>query len=104
MQLPVPQSPNQPNEVAQCTCNVELQHFQTSPLDLNGIHLNRGRVLQKRYSPDIIDGPHLEEEDLNENTKGSSTGFDEEHISKSEIEKASSWLPSNPPCVQENNQ
>ena len=28
----------------------------------------------------------------------------EEHTSKSEIERTPSWLPSNPPCIQENNQ
>ena len=92
------------NEVAQPIYNVEVQYFQTTPLDLNGIHLSSRRILQKRDSLDIIEGPHPEEEYSNENTKGSWATFDEEQTSKSKIEKAPSWLPSNPPCIQENNQ
>ena len=41
--------------------------------------------------------------DPKENIKESWVALDEEQIAKSEIEKAPSWLPSNPPCVQENN-
>jgi len=48
--------------------------------------------LKKIYFLDIIKWPHLEEEDSNENKKGSWDVFDE-----------GSWLPSNPPCVQESN-
>jgi len=59
--------------------------------------------LQKIYSLDIIEGPHPEEEESNENTKGSWVAFYEEQTSKSEIEKVPSWLPSNPQCVQEKN-
>ena len=81
-----------------------MQHFVKYPLDLNGIHLSSGRVLQKIDFLDIIEGPHLEEEDSNENTTESWVALDEEKTSKLEIEKAPSWLPSNPTSIQEKNQ
>jgi len=103
IQLPVPPFPNPHIEVAHPTYNAEVQHFQTSSLEFNGIHLNSGRVLQKRYYLDVIEGPHREEEHTNEKIKEPWAALDEEQTLKSEIEKASSWLPSNPPCIQENN-
>ena len=103
-QLPIPPFPNPHIELAQPTYNVEVQHFQTSPLELNGIHHSSGRVLQKRDYLDIIEGSHPEEEDSNEKTKESWAALDEEKTSKLEIEKAPLWLSSNPPCIQENNQ
>jgi len=36
------------NRVAQPTYNGEVQHFQPSPVDLNGIHLSSGRVSPKK--------------------------------------------------------
>jgi len=60
--------------------------------------------LQKRNDIDIIEGPHLEKEDSKENIKEPWVSLDEEKTSKSEIGRAFSWLPSNPPCIQEKNQ
>ena len=60
--------------------------------------------MQKRDSLDILEGQHAEEEDSKEKIKEPCTAFDKEQKSKSENEKAPSWLSSNPPCVQENNQ
>ena len=54
-QLPIPPTPNPQKEVAQPTYNAEVQHFLTSPLDLNGIHIKSRRVLQKGYSLDFIE-------------------------------------------------
>jgi len=62
-QLPIPPFPNPHIEVAQPTYNVEVQHFQTTPLELNGIRHSLRRVLQKRDYIGIIEEPHLEEED-----------------------------------------
>ncbi len=97
--LLVPPFPNPCIEVAQPTYNAEVQHFQTSPLEINGIHHSSGGLLQNRYYLDIIEGPHPKEKDSNENKKGSWAAFDEDQTTKSEIDKAPSWLPSNPPCV-----
>jgi len=57
-QLPIPPVPISHNEVAHATYNAEVQHFQTSPLDLNGIHLSLQRILQKIDSLDAIEGKH----------------------------------------------
>jgi len=60
--------------------------------------------LQKRDYIESIEGPHSVKEDSKEGIKGPWAALDEENTSKSEIERAPSWLPSNPPCIQENNQ
>ena len=59
--------------------------------------------MKKRDSLNIIEGLDLEEEDLKEKIKEPWVAIDEQQRSKLEIEKAPSWLPSNPPCIQENN-
>ena len=41
---------------------------------------------------------------MKEKIKESWDALDEEQTIKSEIEKAPSWLPLNPPCIQEKNQ
>jgi len=51
------------NKVTKPTYHVEVQHFPTTPHDLNGIHLISGRNLQKIDYPDVIQEQHLEEED-----------------------------------------
>jgi len=56
--------------------------------------------LQKRDDIDNIEGPKVKE-DSKEEIKEPWAALDEEKRSKSEIEEASSWLPSNPPCIQE---
>jgi len=43
------------------------------------------------------------DEDLNKKATEPWAVIDEEKISKLEIERTPSWLPSNPPCIQENN-
>ena len=85
--------------MAQPFYNPEVQHFQTTALELSGIHHSSGIVLQKKYYIDIIEGPHPEEEDSKEKIKEPWATLDEEKTSKSEIERA----PSHPPCIQENN-
>ena len=60
--------------------------------------------MKKRDSLGIIEGQHTEEEDSKEKIKEPWATFGEEKTSKSEIERATSWLPSNPPCIQEKNQ
>jgi len=60
--------------------------------------------LQKSDHLDIIEGEHPKEEDSNKKTTKPWAAIDEEHTSKLEIERIPSWLPSNPPCIQENNQ
>ena len=101
--LPIPPFPNPHTEVAQPIYNAKVQHFQTTLLELNGIHHSSGRILQKRDSPDIIEGQHTEEEDSKEKIKEPWAALDEKKTSKSEIERVPSWLPSNPPCIQEKN-
>jgi len=59
--------------------------------------------LQKRDSLDIIEGIHPEEENSNGKTTKSWVSLDEEHTSKSEIERTPSWLPSNHPHIQKKN-
>ena len=70
---------------------------------INGIHDSSRRVLQKRDYLYIIEGPHLGEEYFNEKTTESWVALDEEQTSKSDVERAPSFLPSNPPCIQEKN-
>ena len=60
--------------------------------------------MQKRDYLNIIEGTHPKEEDSNEKATESWAALDEGKTSKSEIERAPSWLPSNPPCIQEKNQ
>ena len=60
--------------------------------------------MQKRDYRDIIEGQHTKEEDSKEKIKEPWAAFDEEKTTKSESEKSPSWLPSNPPCIQEINQ
>jgi len=96
-QLLIPPFPNPHIEVSQSTYNDEVQHFQTSPLEINGIHHSSGRVFQKRDSLDTIEGLHPEEEDSNEKTIESWATLDEEQTSKSKIKRA-------PSCIQEKNQ
>jgi len=60
--------------------------------------------LQERDYIDIIEGPHPAEEGAKEEIKAPWAALDEEKTSESEIERAPSWLPSNPPCSQEKNQ
>ena len=59
---------------------------------------------EKRDYIDIIEGPHIEEKNSKENIKEPWAAFLEEYITISESEKSPSWLPSNPPCIQEKNQ
>lgn len=101
-QLPVP-FPKPYNGVAQPNCKAEAQHVQMTPLELNDVHQSSGRVLQKRDSIDNIEGPK-EKEDSKEEIKEPWAALDEEKRSESEIERASSWLPSNLPCTQEKDQ
>ena len=61
-------------------------------------------TLQKNDSLDAIEGQHAEKEDSKEKIKEPWFAIDQEHTSKLEIEKAPSWLPSKPPCIQEKNQ
>ena len=75
-----------------------------TPLELNDLHHSSGRVLQKRDYIDIIEGPHPTEEDSKEKIKEPWATLDEEKTSESELERAPSWLPSNPPCIQEKTQ
>ena len=70
-------------------------------LELNDLHHSSGRVLQKRDYIERIEGPHLAKEDSKEEIKEPWATLDEEKTSKSEIERVPSWLPSNPPCIQE---
>lgn len=95
--------PNPHNEVAQPTYNAEVQHFQISPLDLNGIHIISRRVSQKIYFVDINEWQYVEKEDSNEKTKESWFALDEDQTSELEIGKVPSCLPSDPLCVQDNN-
>ena len=46
----------------------------------------------------------IDEEDSNKKNTEPWVAIDEEQTSKSEIERTPSWLPSNPPCIQKNNQ
>jgi len=56
-------------KVSQPTYNADVKHFQTSPLEINGIQHSSGRVLQKRDYLDIIEGQNAEEEDSKEKIK-----------------------------------
>lgn len=60
-------------------------------------------MLQNIDYIDNIEGPKAKE-DSKEEIKEPWATLDEEKRSESEIEKASSWLPSNPPCSQEKDQ
>ena len=71
-----------------------------TPLELNDLHHSSGRVLQKRDYLESIEGPHPAKEEIKEPWDA----LDEEKTSKSKIESAPSWLPSNLPCTQEKNQ
>ena len=77
--------------------------MQMIPRALNDVHQSSGRVLQSRDYIDNIERPKAKE-DSKEEIKEPWAALDEEKRSKSEIEKAPSWLPSNPPCIQENNE
>jgi len=72
-------------------------------LELNDLHHSSGRVLQKKDYLESIEGPHPAKEDSKEEIKGPWAALDEEKTSESKIGCASSWLPSNPPCIQERN-
>jgi len=61
-------------------------------------------VLQNKDYIDIIEGPHPTDEYAKEKIKQPWAALDEEKTSELEIERAPSWLPSNPPCSQEKNQ
>lgn len=74
--------------------------MQMTPLELNDVHQSSGRMLQKQ---DSIEEPK-EKEGSKEEIKEPWAALDEEKRSKSKIEKASSWLPSNLPCIQEKDQ
>jgi len=76
-QLLIPPFPNPHIEVAQPIYNAKVQHFQTTPLTLNGIHHSSRRLLQKRDYIDIIEGPHPEKEDSKEKTKEPWVALDE---------------------------
>ena len=73
--------------MSQLTYNVEVQHFQTSPLDLDGIHLSSRKVLQRRDFLNFIEGQHQEEENQNEEIKILRVALDEEKKSESNVEK-----------------
>jgi len=60
--------------------------------------------LQERDYIDSIEGPHPSKEDSREEIKEPWVALDEEKTSEPEIERAPSWLSSNPPCIQEKNQ
>ena len=78
--------------------------MQMTPLELNGVHQSSGKALQKRDHLEIIEGSHPAKEDSKEEIKEPWAALDEEKRSESEIQKASSWSPSNPPCTQEKDQ
>jgi len=103
-QLPVPPFPNPHIGIAQPNCKAEAQHVKMTPLELNDVHHSSGRVLQKSDYIESIEGPHPAEEDSKEKIREPWAALDEEKVSKSEIERVPSWLPSNLPCIQEKDQ
>ena len=74
-----------------------------TPLELNDLHQSSGRVLQNRDYIDNIEGPEAKE-DSKEKIKEPWATLDKEKRSESDIQRACSWLPSNPPCIQEKDQ
>ena len=60
--------------------------------------------MQKRDHLESIEGSPPPKEDSKEEIKEPWVALDEEKRSESEIKKASSWLPSNLPCIQEKDQ
>lgn len=60
--------------------------------------------MQKIYYLDSIKGQHGEKEDSRDKFKEPWDTINEEQTSKSEIDRIPSWLPSNPPCIQDKNQ
>jgi len=75
-----------------------------TPLELNDLHHSLGKELKKGDYLESIKGPHPVKEDSKEEIKEPWATLDEEKTSELEIERAPSWLPSNPPCIQEKNQ